>query len=165
MPRRHSSEEEEDEEEEEEDEDDGEDDEERPPRRRRSRRHGRPAVQEWTPEPTDEDAQGEDDEDLAHYRIPRHWTKERWPIFFRARDSLYFEPLVALAIIVVLLVSLWAFTQNWPPMYVVESSSMQHGGNDQLGLINTGDIVLAQKLPLSEIQPYVVGLVSGYVTY
>ena len=85
--------------------------------------------------------------------------------YWRARDSLYFEPLVALAIIVVLLVGLFAYTQNWPPVYVVESDSMQHGSADELGLINTGDLVLAAKISNSSITPYVVGLRTGYTTY
>jgi signal peptidase len=89
----------------------------------------------------------------------------RRPVFFRARDSLYFEPLVALMIIVLVLVSLWAYTQNWPPVYVVESNSMQHGANDQVGLINTGDLVLAQKIAPDQIVTYFEGLQSGYTTY
>jgi signal peptidase I len=91
--------------------------------------------------------------------------RPRWPTYYRARDSLFFEPLVALAIIVLLLVSLWAYTQNWPPMYVVESSSMQHGTSDQVSLINTGDLVLAQKIDSSRITTYVVGAQTSYSTY
>jgi signal peptidase len=70
-----------------------------------------------------------------------------------------------LAIVVVLVASLYAFTQNWPPVYVVESDSMQHGSSDVLGLINTGDLVLAQKVPTSSIEPYVVAVQNGYMTY
>jgi signal peptidase I len=92
-------------------------------------------------------------------------SRERHPVYWRARDSLYFEPLVALALIVVILVGLFAYTQNWPPVYVIESDSMQHGPNDHLGLINTGDLVLAQKVDSSAIVPYMVGLTSGYSTY
>ncbi|MGI0132414.1 MAG: S26 family signal peptidase [Thermoplasmata archaeon] len=72
---------------------------------------------------------------------------------------------MALAIILLLLVALWAYTQNWPPMYVVESDSMQHGSVDQLGLINTGDLVLAQKVPTDQIITYAVGIQTGYQTY
>ncbi|MCI4367628.1 MAG: S26 family signal peptidase, partial [Thermoplasmata archaeon] len=86
-------------------------------------------------------------------------------VYFRARDSVWFEPLVALMIIVVLLVSLFAYTSNWPPVYVVESQSMQHGYTDQLGLINTGDLVLARQVPTSSIVPYIVGVQTGYSTY
>ena len=73
--------------------------------------------------------------------------------------------MVAVAIIVVLLVSLYAYTQNWPPVYVVESGSMQHGTSDVLGVINTGDLVLAQRLPSNQIIPYIVGAQTGYSTY
>jgi signal peptidase len=86
-------------------------------------------------------------------------------VFWRARDSLYFAPLVALAVVILLVVSLFAYTQNWPPVYVVESESMQHGSSDVLGVINTGDLVLAQRVSNSTIQPYVVAQQSGYSTY
>lgn len=89
----------------------------------------------------------------------------RPPVFWRARDSLYFEPLVALAIVILLIVGMYAYTQNWPPVYVVESNSMQHGSNDVLGVINTGDLVLAQKIASTAIVPYVVGIATGYSTY
>jgi signal peptidase I len=87
------------------------------------------------------------------------------PVFFRARDSWYFEPLVALAIIVLLLVSLYAYTGNWPPIFVVESGSMQHGAGDTVGLINTGDLVLVQKVNPSSVVTYVEGAQTGFETY
>jgi signal peptidase len=95
-------------------------------------------------------------------------SRSRWrkpPVYWRARDSLYFEPLVALAIVVLLLVGLYAYTENWPPAYVVESTSMQHGGNDEVGLINAGDMVLAEKVSASSIVPYVTGYGDGVRTY
>jgi len=72
---------------------------------------------------------------------------------------------VALAVIVVLLVALFAYTQNWPPVYVVESNSMQHGPGDHLGYLNAGDIVLAQKLSAGAIETYVQGVRNGFSTY
>ncbi len=87
------------------------------------------------------------------------------PVYWRARDSLWFEPLVALMIVILLVVGLWAYTQNWPPLYVVESDSMQHGSNDVVGLINTGDLVLAQKIDPNSVTTYVVGAQTGYSTY
>jgi signal peptidase len=42
---------------------------------------------------------------------------------------------------------------------------MQHGANDQVGLINTGDLVLAQKIAPNQIITYFTGLQSGYTTY
>ncbi len=148
----------------EEDEDEADEEEEKPaprkrthPRPRRSTRRERPPpVRRWR-------APGSEEEEDAEPSgaVP----PQKKPIYWRARDSLFFEPLVALAIVVVLLVSLFAYTQNWPPIYVVESGSMQHGSNDQLGLINTGDLVLAQKTSLSGVTPYVSGLQTGYTTY
>ncbi len=130
---------------------------------RRSARSGRPSVRRWSDEE-------EDDEDLPRRHRRSAGEDEtvpagKAPVYFRARDSVYFEPLVAAAIIVVLLAALFAYTQNWPPMYVVESSSMQHGGGDQVGLINTGDLVLAQKVDLSQLTSYERGAQVGYSTY
>jgi signal peptidase len=148
-------------------EDDDEEEEERAKRRRthpparRSSPRTRPApIRRWR---SSDDEEVEDEEEAE---APTGGTSPGKPrVYWRARDSLYFEPLVALAIIVVLIVSLFAYTQNWPPIYVVESNSMQHGPNDQVGLINTGDLVLAQKVPVSSIVPYTTGLTTGYSTY
>ncbi|MGA9839110.1 MAG: S26 family signal peptidase [Thermoplasmata archaeon] len=140
------------------------------PRSRRSRRRPpspRPKrtspVRRWRASEESED----DDEDELDATPTRHglFHRDSHPVYWRARDSLYFEPLVAVAIIVVLLASLYAYTGNWPPVYVVESNSMQHGSTDILGLINTGDLVLAQRIPTGQITPYVVGLQTGYSTY
>jgi len=149
----------------EEEEDDAEEEEPGPRRRARpqsrssTRRQPRPPMRRWRASADEE----EEEEDVAAPEKPGPAGKK--PIYWRARDSLFFEPLVALAIIVVLLVSLFAYTQNWPPVYVVESGSMQHGSADQLGLINTGDLVLAEKVPTSSITPYVTGQRTGYSTY
>ena len=91
--------------------------------------------------------------------------REKVPVFWRARDSLYFEPLVALAILAVLLVSLFAYTSNWPPVYVVESNSMQHGSGDHLGVLNAGDIVLAEKVPFGSIVTFEAASQTGFSTY
>ena len=132
----------------------------RPSTRRGRRSAHRPPVQRWRETNQDEEEEEEEGEPPSG-RPPQR----KKPIYWRARDSLFFEPLVALAIIVLLLVSLWAYTQNWPPVYVVESNSMQHGPDDHLGLINAGDMVLAQKVPFAQVTTYVEGLQSGYSTY
>lgn len=134
-----------------------------PPRRRprsptrRTPSHRRPPVKRWRA--------SDEDEEEEPSGGPRSAPSEKKPVYWRARDSLFFEPLVALAIIVVVIVALFAYTQNWPPVYVVESESMQHGPNDHLGLINTGDLVLAKKVPVSQVTPYVTGIQTGYSTY
>lgn len=141
--------------------------------RHRSARPTRSALGSWRSIPRwrgpAESDDGGDDGDEEPDEAPRsRWhlrRREKPPVYWRARDSLYFEPLVALAIIVVLIVGLYAYTQNWPPVYVVESQSMQHGTTDILGLVNTGDLVLAQKVDTASVVPYVVGVATGYQTY
>jgi signal peptidase I len=119
---------------------------------------GRPRpIRKWS-KGSDEEATEEDDDESPEAKKPP-------PAFWRARDSLYFAPLVALMIVILLIVGMFAYTQNWPPVYVVESQSMQHGTSDVLGVINTGDLVLAEKVANSTIQPYVVAQQSGYSTY
>ena len=125
------------------------------------RRRGRPKpVREW--KASDDDLEPSADELPDE---PAAADRPRKTVYWRARDSLFFEPLVALAVIVVLLVALFAYTQNWPPVYVIESDSMQHGANDVVGLVNTGDLVLAQKISADDITPYLLGMQTGYSTY
>ncbi len=136
-----------------------------PPRKarkpHRTKGDRRPPVRGWT---SSSALAGELDGEDEAFPVEKGRPK-REPVFWRARDSLYFEPLVALAVIVVLLVSLFAYTSNWPPIYVVESNSMQHGSGDHLGFLNAGDVVLAEKVPNSTIVPWVVGLRTGFQTY
>jgi len=63
--------------------------------------------------------------------------------------------------------ALFAYTQVWPPMVVVESSSMQHSDSESfLGVIDTGDYVLVQATPLrSQIVTWVEGRAQNYRTY
>jgi signal peptidase len=154
------------------DEEEGEDEEERPgPRRgRRPPRHRSTThpVQPWTIADLDDeedDLKKETKKGKKGAESEGFWQSLRRPVFFRARDSWYFEPLVALAIIVILLVSLFAYTGNWPPVYVVESGSMQHGTADHVGLINAGDLVLVKQVAASSVTTYVDGEETGYSTY
>ena len=131
-------------------------------RSRRERRGAPPSaepVRRWR----SGDATGDPWDEIDDERLKARRGKR--PVFWRARDSLYFEPLVALAILALLLVSLFAYTSNWPPVYVVESNSMQHGSGDHLGVLNAGDIVLAQKASLGSIVTYVDALRSGFASY
>lgn len=148
-----------------------EEEEERPTPRRhptRSRRHAASrSVRPWTIDDLDDE---EDDVELVDEKTGKEagegfFASLRRPVFFRARDSWYFEPVLALAIIVVILVSLFAYTSTWPPIFVVESKSMQHGSGDVVGLLNTGDLVLVKKVSSSSVVPYVVGEETGYSTY
>ncbi len=130
-------------------------------------RHRRPPIRSWSDEEEDDEEEPDHDRRGSRRSRPRDETSppSKTPVYFRARDSVYFEPLLAAAILVVLIVGLSAYTQNWPPMYVVESSSMQHGSSDQVGLINTGDLVLAQKVSGFQVTTYEAGAQIGYSTY
>lgn len=148
-----------------------EEDERRPVRQPHTRRHhrGRPLpMRPWTIsdlDDEDDDLAGADEDGKGEEASEGFFQSLRRPVFFRARDSWYFEPLVALAIIVLLLVSLYAYTSNWPPVYVVESGSMQHGSGDTVGLINAGDLVLIQKVSSAGVVSYAAGERTGYGTY
>jgi len=55
-----------------------------------------------------------------------------------------------------LLLVLYLFAGVWPPMVVIESSSMMHGEDSQIGVIDTGDLTLVQKVDeRSDIVTYV----------
>jgi len=53
---------------------------------------------------------------------------------------------VSAGIVVLILVSLFAYTGVWPPMVVIESNSMMHGGDSQIGVIDTGDLTLVKSI-------------------
>lgn len=74
---------------------------------------------------------------------------------------------VAVLIMIFILGGMFAYTQVWPPLVVVESSSMQHGDTSSfLGVIDTGDLVLVQTAPShSDVTTYLQGRASGYTTY
>ncbi len=74
---------------------------------------------------------------------------------------------VAVLILVLILVGMFAYTGVWPPLVVVESQSMQHGDQmSYLGVIDTGDLVFVQAAPQrSDIVTYVEGRASVYSTY
>lgn len=52
-----------------------------------------------------------------------------------------------------------------PPYTVVESQSMQHGTESELGVIDTGDMVIVKDPDKVEIQSFVEGYASGYTSF
>ena len=73
---------------------------------------------------------------------------------------------IAAGIIGLLLLILFLYTANWPPMVVIESDSMQHGDDSSIGVIDTGDLVLVKRIDSrKEITTYVEGRAKGYETY
>ena len=74
---------------------------------------------------------------------------------------------IAVLIMAVVLAAIFAYTQVWPPLVVVESSSMQHGDTvSNIGVIDTGDLVFVQAAPSrADVITYVQGRATGYATY
>src|SRR5947208_4034421 len=79
-----------------------------------------------------------------------------------ARDAL-----VAGLIVAVFLGALYLYAGVWPPLVVVESSSMQHGSEaSSLGVIDTGDMVFQQAASTrNSVITYIEGRANGYSTY
>lgn len=76
------------------------------------------------------------------------------------------ELIIALIIIGIILGSLWGYAGRWPPVVVVESNSMMHGGDSSMGIMDTGDFVLVKKISgRDDIKTYVDGKKSDYQTY
>jgi signal peptidase len=76
---------------------------------------------------------------------------------------------IAIAAVLVALIfgGMFAYTQVWPPVVVVESQSMQHSSSvSYLGAIDTGDLVLVQAVgSKDDVVTWVEGHATGYRTY
>ena len=75
---------------------------------------------------------------------------------------------IAVALVALVLLAMYAYTGQWPPMVVIESNSMMHGvdNHSHVGTIDTGDLVLVQVIDsVSDIETYTEGFVSGHRTY
>lgn len=76
---------------------------------------------------------------------------------------------IALAAVLVAVIfgGMFAYTQVWPPVVVVESESMQHSGTQSfLDTVDTGDIVLVQHVSSKDgVVTWVEGHATGYKTY
>ncbi len=80
--------------------------------------------------------------------------------------SIIKDVLLALVVVVIVMGALFAYCQVWPPIVVVESGSMMHGVNSEIGIIDTGDMVLVKKAPLKkDIVTFVEGESRNYRTY
>ncbi|MGC8663669.1 MAG: hypothetical protein ACP5SF_04155 [Thermoplasmata archaeon] len=73
---------------------------------------------------------------------------------------------IAISAILIIFAGLYLYAGNWPPVTIIESSSMQHGNHFTWGVINTGDIVLQKKITnISQVVTYVQGRETGYSSY
>ncbi len=52
-----------------------------------------------------------------------------------------------------------------PPFTVVESQSMQHGRGSEIGVIDTGDMILVKNPSSAEIVSYIEGYHTGYTSF
>ena len=54
---------------------------------------------------------------------------------------------IAGAIVIIIILGLFAYSGLWPPLVVVESESMQHSNTTSyIGVIDTGDLVIVKKV-------------------
>lgn len=75
---------------------------------------------------------------------------------------------IAGALVALLLLAMFAYTGQWPPLVVIESNSMMHGNDNlsHIGTIDTGDLVLVQKIDgVADVVTYTEGCAKGYRTY
>jgi len=76
------------------------------------------------------------------------------------------DVVLALIVVVIVMGALFAYCQVWPPVVVVESGSMMHGVNSEIGIIDTGDMVLVKKAPSKEdVIAFVEGESRNHRTY
>lgn len=90
------------------------------------------------------------------------------PVSLR-KSAILFARDVAVAFLVVGIVLglLFAYTQVWPPMVVIESRSMQHSDVESaIGVIDTGDLVLVQDVRApADVVTWIEGRATGHRTY
>ena len=77
------------------------------------------------------------------------------------------EALLAGGLIATLIAVLVLMTGSWPPMVVIESNSMQHDADGEVGSIDAGDLVLVMSHERKDVVTYVEaveegGLYEGY---
>ena len=57
-------------------------------------------------------------------------------------SSIIREAMISISLVVIILSGLWAITGSWPPLVVVESNSMIHSEDGEIGAIDAGDLIL-----------------------
>ena len=61
------------------------------------------------------------------------------------------EITLAIGMIAILVLAMWAHTGSMPPLVVVESNSMQHDSSGEIGTIDAGDLVLVHSPSSSNV--------------
>jgi len=102
---------------------------------------------------------------MARERRPkRNEADEKRESFWKGLGR---DLIIAVSIVALFLGAMWAYAGIWPPLVVVESSSMQHSDTESmLGVIDTGDMVFQQTASTrASVVTYLEGRASGYMTY
>jgi signal peptidase len=53
---------------------------------------------------------------------------------------------ISVVVVLIIMGSLYAYSGVWPPMVVVESGSMMHGDDGEIGIIDTGDLTIVKSI-------------------
>ena len=99
---------------------------------------------------------------LFEYVNTKSYSAHTWDVKRDTRDIIIVI-VAAVAAVGVVFGGMYAYSGTWPPFSVVESGSMQHSDRAELGVIDTGDMVIVRTMDKdSDIVSYVEGYVSGY---
>lgn len=79
--------------------------------------------------------------------------------------SLIRELILAVSMIAILIAGLWAHTGSMPPLVVVESSSMIHDIDGEIGSIDAGDLILVHNQPYDTIVTFAEASQNGSQYY
>lgn len=112
----------------------------------------------------EEDSEPGESRELPPEREPFWRIKSKW---LKSALLILKDVAIALLIVFIFFLVIWLYSGVWPPIVVVESSSMQHDDYESfVGVIDTGDIVLVKRAnSISEVKTYAQGKCSGHSTY
>ena len=82
------------------------------------------------------------------------------------RKRKHFASIALIIAIIVIIISITAYSGVFPPASVVESYSMEHSDKWQYGLIDEGTIVMVKKVNnINQVTTYVAGKENNFTTY
>jgi signal peptidase len=92
---------------------------------------------------------------------------EETPRWRKEARSFLFDIMAAFIVLLLLVGGLYTYTNNWPPLVVVQSGSMQHSDDTSfVGVIDTGDLVFVKKVEeQKDIVPYYDGVEKDHRRY
>ena len=75
------------------------------------------------------------------------------------------ELILAAGMITIIVLAMWAHTGSMPPLVVVESNSMQHDENGEIGTIDAGDLILVHSKESKRIVTFVESHDKNHESY